>query len=719
MIVRIVVLLALICAASAEYRAVNGSYNNLLHPTYGMSFNALHSGVPEGVFHRTEYALYSNVNESISPRDAILNPGVAGVTLLRHPSITSPRYYADQNMLFVYLSQFLAHDMANTGTLPISIVDPSNLRRVELGPEDAIVLGAPTIQVIDDQGVPQDANNATAFIDLSTIYGHLDWITNALRSFQDGKLKNVGRRTFQHQYTNDPNFDLCICTDVITGQPWLQYADDGSNYRKVRSSIVSAFVPQPEIFFGVANSTRCITPGTQAFGGAVMTCEGGAPRPLFTVSCAINFTALNDPKRAPSTYTLPANEWWMPFVSETTPNVPVDSVGPVSDLGKVAAAGDVRNQENYGIYVIHNILGREHNYRADQHKGKNPSWNDEKLFQEARKWTIAIWQHIVVDELIPTMVGNKAFRKSTLNDKYKDSDYDPNVDPRTGNLFASAALRWGHSMTPRRIYPMNPKTNKRIVATKEQLFKHQSGLDNPGTSEYIFVHQGGQVNAFATPDEYMAWLSAQLPADVKPDHAILYGIIKQRGMRLDRFVEDSLTRIEISSCFSPNLTISVPAFTIFRGRTHGLLGYNELRQIYTEESLYCEKKCQRLANGTDSLDCFIELVGKNDVEYAKALADAYGTVENIDPFTGFILEAQTNADSGALLGKTAAAVVLEQMERSRKSDRFWYENSINGFTAKELREIQGTSFRDLIVRHYPELEPHLPNNIFKGSESFY
>ena len=699
---------------TTPYRTINGTLNNPLHPNWGVAFGVLDEGVPEGVFHRTEQADFSDVSQRLSPRDNVVNPGIAGSTLLRHPSMTSPRYFADQNLLFIYLSQFLTHDMASTGTLPINTVNPSDLKEAVLAPDDILLLGPASIDVIDSLGIPQAVNNATAFIDLSAVYGSTDTISRALRTLSGGLLKTAQRRQMNYVYKNDPSFDLCNCVDTITGQPYNVYAPDGSNFRQIRSQNAAAFTPEPQVLLGI-NSTICATVGFNF----LFSCAGGVPAPKPHIVCTVNFTALNDPRRAPLAWEIPANEEWMPFVAETNPPVPFDTVGQTSNTSKIFAAGDIRNLENYGILNVHHIFLREHNRYARLLATANPTWDDEKLFQEARKWNIAVWQHIVVDELTQIMVGKKAFKKSYLNEKYKDTDYNPQLDPRTGNLFSSAAMRWGHSMTPHRLFPYNYRTNSRIISQREQLFAHQSGVNNPGTSPYIFTHQGGQINAFAAADDYMAWLGGQLPSNVKPDHALLMATIKQKAQRLDRYVEDSLARIEISSCFVPNRSISIPSFTIFRGRTHGLPDYNTLRQMYTQDNLYCAKKCLKFPNGTDSLDCFVELAGKNEVEFAKALADIYGSVDNIDPFVGFILEAQTYTEGDALLGKTAAAVVLEQIERSRKSDRFWYENSINGFTTQELKTIEKTTFKDLVARSYPDLASYLPKDIFKGTETYF
>ena len=698
------------CAPSL-YRSVDGSCNNLEHPRWGVPFNAYPEGDPEGIFYRSEPADYYNISTRQVYRDTIVNPIIPGADLVAHPNMSSPREFSNVNLLFVYLTQFLTHDMANTGTLPISGVDVSQLTlgfRLDGTP---MLLGPKTLDVFDSEGIPQQANNATSYIDLSTVYGSNEEVAKGLRLFSGGLLRTAGRRKMEYKYTNDPNLDSCDCYNTTSGERIYHYNADGSNFREVRSQTLSSFIPQPAIFFGI-NSTRCISPALASpfAPPMVMKCHGGVGVAMDIV-CETNMTVLNSPRRASLEWTIPDDLDWQPFANETDPQVMFDEIlSGGSDPTKAPVAGDARNVENYVMFIIHNLKLRVHNSRARELSALHPTWNDESLYQEARKYTIANWQHIVYNEIIPIMVGDKAFRKSKLDKKYKDKDYDPRVDPRTGNLFAAAAMRWGHSTIPHRLYPLDPITGERIVTNYDQLFEHQSGINNPGPSPYAYLHMAGQVSAFSSPDDYFGWLGGQLNGS-NPENSILLGAIKQKSQKLDRYVENSIALIEISNCFVPNQAISVPAFTVFRGRTHGLMGYHDLRIRYTRKSLYHERGCNKPRVGEDdSLECFRALV--DDAEYAALLKQVYKRVDNIDPWIGLILEGESFKEDDALVGKTASEIIIEQFERSRVSDRFWYENSINGFTECEMEEIKNTTFRDLLVKHFPEVA--WPADVFKG-----
>lgn len=57
-----------------------------------------------------------------------------------------------------------------------------------------------------------------------------------------------------------------------------------------------------------------------------------------------------------------------------------------------AELGNPRGNENPFLLTMGIMWFRYHNYIADQLAVDNPTWGDETLFNEARKWTIAVHQ---------------------------------------------------------------------------------------------------------------------------------------------------------------------------------------------------------------------------------------------------------------------------------------------------------------------------------------
>ena len=72
---------------------------------------------------------------------------------------------------------------------------------------------------------------------------------------------------------------------------------------------------------------------------------------------------------------------------------------------KCFAAGEGRTNENLGLLGIQTLFMREHNRIASELAQINPFWNDERLFREARRITIAEYQHVIYNEYLPAVLG--------------------------------------------------------------------------------------------------------------------------------------------------------------------------------------------------------------------------------------------------------------------------------------------------------------------------
>lgn len=59
-------------------------------------------------------------------------------------------------------------------------------------------------------------------------------------------------------------------------------------------------------------------------------------------------------------------------------------------------------------------MAREHNRVAKELAHINPHWDDETLFQEARRINIAIIQHITYNEFLPILLGKDIMEKFGL-----------------------------------------------------------------------------------------------------------------------------------------------------------------------------------------------------------------------------------------------------------------------------------------------------------------
>ena len=98
---------------------------------------------------------------------------------------------------------------------------------------------------------------------------------------------------------------------------------------------------------------------------------------------------------------------------------------------------------------MHTIWAREHNRIANKLSAINPTWNDETIFQEARRIVIAEVQHITYNEYLPSILSPTTINKYGLTPLTSGFSTNYNSSITSGpisNEFAAAAFRMGHSM---------------------------------------------------------------------------------------------------------------------------------------------------------------------------------------------------------------------------------------------------------------------------------
>lgn len=134
-------------------------------------------------------------------------------------------------------------------------------------------------------------------------------------------------------------------------------------------------------------------------------------------------------------------------------------------------SGDPRSNENLHLTSMHVIWARHHNRLATSLAELNPSWDDERLYEETRRIVAAQMQHITYAEFLPAVLGEAAMRSHQLwlGDGYPG--YDPMLDVSIANEFAAAAFRFAHTLIPPLVHRLaNDTSSEDYIQMRRMLF---------------------------------------------------------------------------------------------------------------------------------------------------------------------------------------------------------------------------------------------------------
>ncbi|XP_068909964.1 peroxidase [Tenebrio molitor] len=317
-------------------------------------------------------------------------------------------------------------------------------------------------------------------------------------------------------------------------------------------------------------------------------------------------------------------------------------------------AGDARVNQNPQLTVLQVILLREHNRLADILAKLNPHWNDETIFQEARKIAIAEHQFISYYEWLPIFIGldNSLKNKILYVTKSFVDDYNEDVDPTILNEHATAAFRYFHSL---------------IAGHLDLVDEHRSSYGNLRLSDWFnrpaILEEGDNFDELTR------------------------GLATQPELASDPYHDSEITQFLFRN--GQPFGSDLKAFDVQRNRDHGLASYNDYR-------VFCG--LPKALTFEDFLDVITQ-------ENVKKLATLFESPEDVDLTVGGSLEAHV---PGTLSGPTFLCILTEQFYRTRVGDRFWFENKHNGFTPEQLNEIRKTSISRLLCDNGNHIEAMQP-----------
>lgn len=328
----------------------------------------------------------------------------------------------------------------------------------------------------------------------------------------------------------------------------------------------------------------------------------------------------------------------LPFNIEGYPNAGGES-------SALFFAGDVRANEQVGLISMHTLFVREHNRLVEIIAQQNPQMTGEEIYQKARKLVGAEMQIITYHEYLPILLGPRALKP------YRG--YNPGSNASIGNLFSTAAYRYGHSA-------LSP-TLLRLNAEGKEIAEGHLALRDAFFSPQRITGEGG----------------------IEP---IIRGLASQVCQSIDPFVIDDVRNFLFGAPGSGGFDLV--ALNIQRGRDHGLPSYNDVREYF----------------GLERKKDFTEV--SSNAKIQSRLASVYTSVDEIDVWVGGLAE---DPVKGGMVGELVRSVLIPQFESLRDGDRFWYQNDLS---RNELRMIKGIRLSD-VIRNNTTIDQEISDNVFR------
>ncbi|PNI75089.1 DUOX1 isoform 5 [Pan troglodytes] len=326
---------------------------------------------------------------------------------------------------------------------------------------------------------------------------------------------------------------------------------------------------------------------------------------------------------------------------------PDPATGQNGPRGLYAFGAERGNREPF-LQALGLLWFRYHNLWAQRLARQHPDWEDEELFQHARKRVIATYQNIAVYEWLPS------FLQKTPPEY---TGYRPFLDPSISSEFVAASEQFLSTMVPPGVY---------------MSFGRPVGL---GVPQLVSLAPRKHPIRHISRAVCECHPSLQSAEDVD---ALLLGMASQIAER-----EDHVLVEDVRDFWPGPLKFSRTdhlASCLQRGRDLGLPSYTKARAALG------------LSPITRWQDINPALSRSNDTVLEATAALYNQDLSWLELLPGGLLE--SHRDPGPLF----STIVLEQFVRLRDGDRYWFENTRNGlFSKKEIEEIRNTTLQDVLV----------------------
>jgi hypothetical protein len=322
-----------------------------------------------------------------------------------------------------------------------------------------------------------------------------------------------------------------------------------------------------------------------------------------------------------------------------------------------------------GLALLHTLFTREHNAIADRLAAEHPDWSDDRLFDTARLITAALMAKIHTVEWTPAIIAHPTTKYGMRANWYGI------LGKRLGRWSSNEVLG-GIPGSPTDHHGVPYSLTEEFVA----VYRMHPLLPDDFTFRSIETDEVLQERTFR--DLGVRDVRARLDEVGFVDSFYSFGVAHPGAITLHnypRFLQE-LRKAD-------GTVVDLAAMDVLRIRERGVPRYNEFRRLFHLKAP----------------ETFEELT--DNPEWARELREVYGDVENVDLMVGLYAEP---LPKGFGFSDTAFRVFILMASRRLKSDRFFTSDyNAETYTQTGLDWIDETSMRDVLLRHFPGLEPAL------------
>jgi hypothetical protein len=322
-----------------------------------------------------------------------------------------------------------------------------------------------------------------------------------------------------------------------------------------------------------------------------------------------------------------------------------------------------------GLALLHTLFTREHNAIADRLAAEHPDWGDDRLFDTARLITAALMAKIHTVEWTPAIIAHPTTKYGMRANWY-------GILGKRFGRWSSNEVLGGIPGSPTDHHGVPYSLTEEFVA----VYRMHPLLPDDFTFRSIETDEVLQERTFR--DLGVRDVRARLDEVGFVDSFYSFGVAHPGAITLHNYPRF------LQELRKPDGTVvDLAATDVLRIRERGVPRYNEFRRLFHLKAP----------------ETFEELT--DNPEWARELREVYGDVENVDLMVGLYAEP---LPKGFGFSDTAFRVFILMASRRLKSDRFFTSDyNAETYTQTGLDWIDETSMRDVLLRHYPGLEPAL------------